>query len=469
MDHEIRSLIYQEDQQFDVAIDGDVKNRIIRKGQEGAQNIEDESFDETRLDREPDTSFVSGHDEYWVDSSARFERFSLSKYPLALIHEDGPDWFKALDMGSPRRDFTPRSPLEWLNLGVLEEQILVFTEEDQCNEISGMEILQDETSFYQAVEEGSMSEESMHIDAAKDTIEVPLEDQTEEEIDADHFYFCGSRSPAYIAEENSTDNTSDNPEFEYLAMSSKDDRESKKAKPDSVISLPMITEEIAETNAFANWLKSPGQIHEQERVAGAGTSSEIDTDEQLQNEISAINCEAEFVSSVSYVESKLAEALIVVDQYESSSEDLEEMNESVPLSPSLSDCFVSTNVFQSSASVTVEITEEAIKTTGLDNTESKAVQSESPETVNLASYMETLAACNHINKLATEESAWWEDVSVSLHALESFLSKKFSFPTTSEKNLSKRLSKTEKEGTHIFRAIPIELANNEPSSCQASL
>lgn len=172
---------HQQDQQRDAAIDEEAQNPIIE------QDAEDEGFDESFPQPESDTSIASVYEECRSTATSQSTRSSPNKYPLALLEGEVPDWFKALDVESPKQKYTPRSQLEWLNLGVQEEQILFAMMEEEYSDSSEMEIYpHDESAFSHDFEEGLseiVSEEPDHYEAAEDITDEPAEDQVDEDVD----------------------------------------------------------------------------------------------------------------------------------------------------------------------------------------------------------------------------------------------------------------------------------------------
>lgn len=83
-------------------------NRIVKQN---AQNINDEGLDKIFSQPESEDSFVSEYEERRLTSTPT-SRFSLGEYSFALLDGEAPDWLNALDVGSSRQKYTPRSPLE---------------------------------------------------------------------------------------------------------------------------------------------------------------------------------------------------------------------------------------------------------------------------------------------------------------------------------------------------------------------
>lgn len=154
---EIDDEVYQQERQLDVAIDKDVQSEII---EEDVQSVEDKGSDETLL--------------------------FASDYAFTLLDGEAPDWFKALDVGSPKEKCTPRSPLEWLNLGVSEKQILLAIEKGECFNIYKVEICPEDESATGQDFESELTEcgpeEPVHSDTAEEVADESAENKATETI-----------------------------------------------------------------------------------------------------------------------------------------------------------------------------------------------------------------------------------------------------------------------------------------------
>lgn len=176
IDLSINSEVHQQDQQPDVVINEEVRNQIVKQD---AQNIDDEGLDKTFSQPESDDSFASEYEERRLTSTPT-SRSSLGKYPFALLDGEAPDWLNALGVGSPRQNYTPRSPLEWLNLEVPEKQILFAMEEEEYPDNSGVVICPlDESALWQdfgGIAE-CVPEELAHDGTTEDNTEDSVEDR----------------------------------------------------------------------------------------------------------------------------------------------------------------------------------------------------------------------------------------------------------------------------------------------------
>lgn len=238
--------------------------------------------------------------------------------------------------------------------------------------------------------------------------------QADENIDADDIEFLKSCEPESSYGEDTADSSTwttrpkpaENPKAAYLAQFSEDNDRYKAAKPNSVVSSPQAAPETAETDSTAKWLKVSAEIQEQKGFAcglaenQAGSSNETEEDKQSKDEASAIDCEDGCLHAVPDVDPKLAGALTVLDEFESSSEGLEKAEESVSLPSPRSGCSISTNSSLSGGSVAEKVVEEVDT---VPSTSKEAVFSAVEQTS--SGYPEIFAACDHINMLVGEEVA----------------------------------------------------------------
>ncbi|MCJ1428324.1 hypothetical protein MMC29_006233 [Sticta canariensis] len=174
IDLSVNSEVHQQDQQPDV-IDEEVQNRIF---EQDTQNIDVEGLDKTFSRPESDDSFTSEYEERRLTSTPT-SRSSLGKYPFALLDREAPDWLNALDVGSPRQNYTSRFPLEWLNLEVPEKQILFAMEKEEYPDNSGVVICPlDESTLWQGFERITerVPEELAYNDTTEDNTEDSVED-----------------------------------------------------------------------------------------------------------------------------------------------------------------------------------------------------------------------------------------------------------------------------------------------------
>lgn len=238
--------------------------------------------------------------------------------------------------------------------------------------------------------------------------------QADENIDADDIEFHKSCEPESSYEGETADSSTwttspkpaENPKAAYLAQSSEDKDRYKAAKPNSVVSSPQIAAEIAETDFTAKWLEASAETQEQKSfVCGlaenqAGSSDETEEDKQSKDEASAIDCDDGRSHAVPNVGPKLAGALTVLDEFESSSEGLEKAKESASLPSPGSGCLISTSSSLSSGSVAEKIVEgeDTVPSTSKEAVFSPAEQMSSD-------YPDIFAACDYINKLVSEEPA----------------------------------------------------------------
>ncbi|MCJ1423935.1 hypothetical protein MMC29_001820 [Sticta canariensis] len=306
-----------------------------------------------------------------------------------------------------------------------------------------------------------------------------ISEESEEDTNADSLDFYESCKPEFSYEEDTTEYTSmwttePKPAKDVAAMCpalfSEDSHRSKVDKPKSVVSSPQAAAGTAKTNFVAEWLDSSTKIYEQDRVASfstdaqAGTSDDIEGGKQSQVEVSAVHCEVGTFSSLSDVEAMLASALTVVGQYESSSERLEETEESAPLSLVLSGGSISTQSCLPSGTVVDNFVREAgMAPTKLHGTEPKKEAIFSPPVQKNSGY-QGVSVTHDINKLAAEETAAWKDVWIGLRAMEPFMSRKFDFQTACEakvEDMGEGESEKEKEGTYALSNIPNEPATKE--------
>lgn len=100
--------------------------------------------------------------------------------------EEAPNRIDALDVRGPKGKRTPRSPLEWLDLGVPEKQTLLAMEERECSDSSDMKICPEDKSVTRQDCESGLTEclpqESVSSDTAGEVTERLVEGKATEVI-----------------------------------------------------------------------------------------------------------------------------------------------------------------------------------------------------------------------------------------------------------------------------------------------
>ena len=361
-------------------------------------------------------------------------------------------------------------PKEALTYTALELRTMEFTD---CASREAKSII----SGMQPPKEDS---EAVELKAVHERLNV-ISEESEENTNADSLECYESCKSEFSYEEDATEYTSmwttePTPTKDVVAMCpslfSEDSHRPKVDKPKSVIPSPQATVRTAKADFVAQWLESSNKTHEHDRVEScsahdqAGTSGDIEVDKQSQVEVSAVHCEVGFFSSLSDVETMLASALTVVDQYESSSEWLEETEESVPSSLVPSGGSISTQSSLPSETVVENSVREASMVPKLHGKVPKSVPSVSKEAIIFPAKLTNsgypeVSVPYDTNELVSEE---WKNVWIGLRALGPFMSRKFDFQTGCEdkmEDMSEDECECEKEGTFLLSSILNEPANDE--------